>query len=95
MALTFEWDDDKASTNIKKHGVSFAEAATVFGDSLSHTVFDPDHSGPGDERYILLGRSHRGRFVVVAHSERGDNIRIISARLATPRERTRYAEEIR
>ena len=91
MALIFEWDEVKADSNFRKHGVSFEEAATVFGDYLSLTIADPQHS-EDEERCIIIGRSHRGRTVAVAHTERGDHIRIISARLATPREGRDYEE---
>ena len=91
MALTFEWDGRKAASNLQKHGVSFEEAATAFGDPLSVTIDDPDHSEK-EERLILLGRSERGRFLVVVHTERGDTIRIISARLARGHEREAYEE---
>jgi hypothetical protein len=89
MSLIFEWDEDKTSENLRKHGVEFAEAVTVFGDVHSVTIHDPDHSGDED-RFITLGISTRLRLLVVVHSERGDNIRIISARKATPRERESY-----
>jgi len=92
MRLTFEWDGNKARSNMSKHGVSFEEAATAFGDSLSLTIADPDHSDEED-RFILLGTTYQGRLVVVVHTERGDNIRIISARAATTRrERNTYEE---
>jgi uncharacterized DUF497 family protein len=89
--LKFEWDPAKASETLAKHGVSFEEAATVFRDALSQTGQDPDHS-VGEERFITFGLSTSGRLLVVAHTERGDTIRIISARLATPSERTIYEE---
>ena len=89
MSFTFRWDARKASTNTRKHGVSFEEATTAFGDSLSITVPDPDHS-ENEERSLLLGITISGRLVVVAHSEEGDNIRVISARLATKSERKVY-----
>ena len=76
MHIEFEWDPNKAKKNIKKHRVSFNEAATVFGDPLSMTFFDPDHS-VDEERYITVGLSQRGILLVVAHTERGDSIRII------------------
>jgi hypothetical protein len=90
--LQFDWDPNKARTNEAKHGVSFAEAATAFGDPLSLTVPDPDHS-EGEARFILVGLSYRGRLVVVAHAEADDNVRIISARLATTAERRFYEQE--
>ena len=91
MALTFEWDDAKAERNADKHGISFAEASTVFGDPLSLTIADPDHS-EDENRCLILGTSSPGRLLVVAHTERGDNIRIISARRATRRERQSYEQ---
>ena len=92
MSLTFEWDPDKADENERKHGVSFAEAATVFGDPLSLTVGDPDHS-VGEARFLTIGMSHRQRLVVVAHADREDAVRLISARAATRVERKAYEEE--
>jgi len=89
----FEWDPVKAATNLEKHGVSFAEAATVFFDPLSLTVADPTHS-VGEERLIITGLSYHRRQLVVVHSDRGDRIRIISARLATPSERKNYESGI-
>ena len=92
MALTFEWDDRKARANVTKYGVSFEEAATSFGDHVSVTIHDPDHSSSEEDRYVLLGLSHRDRLLVVVHVERGDNIRIISARPPTRHERQTYEE---
>lgn len=89
--MQFEWDTAKAAENLAKHGVSFEEAATVFRDRLSATGADPDHS-VGEERFITFGVSTSGRLLVVAHTERGDTIRIISARLATRGERKIYEE---
>jgi uncharacterized DUF497 family protein len=91
MGLEFEWDDDKAKSNRKKHGVSFEEASTVFGDPLSRTIHDPVHSGEED-RFVTLGESERGRVLVVVFTDRDDRIRIISARVATKRERNDYEE---
>ena len=91
MGLTFEWDANKAAVNTIKHGVSFEEAATAFGDPLSITVADPDHS-IDESRFVLIGRTVRDQIVVVVHTERGDNIRIISARLATRRESKDYEQ---
>ena len=91
MALRFDWDGTKASSNARKHSVRFEEAATAFRDTLSVTVPDPDHS-LDEERYLLLGMTERNRLVVVSHTERGDIIRLISARLATARERKGYEE---
>ena len=84
MDLRFTWDAKKAAANLRKHGVGFAEAATA--DPLSITIPDPDHS-VGEARFVLIGQSDRRRLVVVAHVERGDLIRIISARPATRHER--------
>jgi len=84
--MEFEWDLRKAAKNLKNHKVSFSEAATAFSDPLGTTVSDPDHS-IDEERYITVGMSHRFRLLIVAHNERGDRIRIISARELTPSER--------
>lgn len=89
MALEFEWDFRKAVANAKKHGVSFDEAATVFGDPMSLTIPDPDHS-EDEQRHITMGESLMGRLLVVVHSDRNDRIRIVSARVATRRERKQY-----
>ena len=86
MALRFEWDDRKARSNLSKHGVSFEEASTAFGDPRSITIPDPLHSEEED-RLILLGQTYRGKIVVVIHTERGENMRIISARPASRREK--------
>ena len=90
--MQFEWDPAKAAENLAKHGVSFEEAATVFRDALSATGLDPDHSVE-EERYVIFGVSTSGRLLVVAHTERGDTIRIISARPATAGERKIYEED--
>ena len=92
MAVRFLWDPRKAASNQRKHGVGFQEATTVFDDSLSVTVPDPDHS-VAEERFLLLGLSNRRRQLVVAHSEQSESIRIISARRANRRERRIYEEE--
>ena len=89
--MKFEWDGAKAAFNLARHGVSFEEAATVFRDPLSQTGRDPDHS-IDKERFVVFGVSARGRLLVVAHTEHGDTIRIISARAATPGERKIYEE---
>jgi uncharacterized protein len=89
MSLTFEWDEGKAADNLTKHGVSFAEASTVFADSLSRTIPDPLHSDE-EERFVVVGESASRRTLVVVHAHRGENIRIISARKATSRERKDY-----
>jgi uncharacterized DUF497 family protein len=91
--LNFEWDRDKAAANLEKHGVSFEEASTAFGDPLSLTVGDPDHADD-EQRFVLLGLSFRGRLLVVAHTDRGDVVRIISARPATRREQRDYEQEV-
>jgi uncharacterized DUF497 family protein len=89
--VNFEWDPSKARENRRKHRVSFEEAATVFGDSLALTYPDPDHSVT-EERFITVGMSSAKRVLIVAHAERGDSIRIISARKTTLRERKQYEE---
>jgi uncharacterized protein len=89
MPLLFDWDPVKAEANARKHGVTFEEASTAFADPLSVTIPDPDHS-EAELRFLLLGHNFRGRLVVVAHTERGDTIRIISARFATQSERDAY-----
>lgn len=89
--MIFRWDQKKAQTNVQKHGIGFHEAATVLEDPLSTTFPDPDHS-EAEERLITVGMSARKRLLVVAHTEVGDVIRIISARHVTRRER-RYYEE--
>ena len=91
MALSFEWDQKKASDNLAKHDISFDEASTVFSDPLSLTIYDPAHSQEED-RFIIIGSSHRQNLLVVVHTERGDNIRIISARHASRSERKDYEE---
>jgi len=92
MVLSFEWDRDKAEANRKKHGVDFQEATTVFRDTLSSTICDPDHSTAAGERELTIGLSHRQRLLVVAHCQRGNRIRIINARPATRRERKECEE---
>lgn len=87
--MEFEWDPKKAEKNLHKHKVAFNEAATVFSDKLSITIFDPDHS-IDEERYITIGWSNRRRLLIVAHADRGDKMRIISARLLTHKERKTY-----
>jgi uncharacterized protein len=90
MALEFEWDPRKAELNLKEHGVSFDEATTVFRDTLSITIADPDHSA--EDRFVDIGMSHRGQLLVVSYTERKDRIRIISARPPTRAERKSYEE---
>jgi uncharacterized protein len=89
MGYAFEWDSDKAVSNQKKHRIAFDEAKTIFGDPNELTIYDEDHSAEED-RYISLGRSSRGRLIVVSYTERDDRIRIISARPANRRERNEY-----
>ena len=91
MELNFEWDMKKASKNLRKHGISFEEGATVFGDPLSITVHDPLHSEEED-RFVLIGQSIKLHTLVVVHSERNGKIRIISARVANQLERKTYEE---
>jgi uncharacterized DUF497 family protein len=92
MPLSFEWDATKAKSNLAKHGVSFEEATTVFGDPLSVTIPDPAHS-QDEHRAVIVGNSHHQKLLVVVHTDRGDNIRIISARRATRSERINYEED--
>lgn len=89
--MKFAWDAKKAAANLRKHGVSFEEASTVFRDVLSATGSDPDHS-VGEQRFVTFGISNLGRFLVVSHTGEGDIIRIISARLTTKQERKIYEE---
>jgi uncharacterized DUF497 family protein len=91
--MNFVWDEDKAASNEAKHGVSFTEAATVFNDLLSVTIADPDHSAE-EERWILIGHSHRDRLLFVAYAEREGNLRLISARKATRLETRVYEESL-
>jgi uncharacterized protein len=89
--MEFEWDPDKAASNFEKHGIGFHDAATVFGDPLAVTYHDMIHSADED-RFITFGATVSGRFVVVVHADRGDRIRLISARDMTRRERRQYEE---
>lgn len=91
MSQRFEWDEAKAATNLRKHGVPFEEAASVFSDPLAYTFGDPDHS-VGEQRLLTFGISQSGRLLVVAHAERGRAIRIINARRATRHERGIYEQ---
>ena len=90
--LKFEWHAPKSNANLRKHGVSFEEAASVFGDPLALTFADPDHS-IREARFVTIGQSHRDLLLVVAHVERGQAIRIISARKTTKHERTIYEQD--
>ena len=92
MALFFEWDEGKSKLNLIKHGIAFEEASTVFKDISSITIDDPLHS-TDENRFIIMGYSYSNRLLVVVHTERRDYIRIISARLATKRERKVYEEK--
>ena len=85
----FEWDDEKAVSNLKKHDISFEEGTTIFNDPLVVTITDPDHS-KDEERYISLGISVQGRLLVVVHTEREERIRLIGCRKATSAERKNY-----
>ena len=87
--MRFAWDEKKATTNLAKHGVSFEEAATVFGDPLSDTFDDPDHSVE-EHRFLIIGTSDRGRMLIVEHTDDGETVRIISAREPTSGERKSY-----
>jgi len=89
--MNFEWDPKKATANVKKHGVTFQEAATIFGDPLAITFDDPDHS-LSENRYITFGLSLQKRLIVVSHTERGERTRIINARLMNREERKIYEE---
>ena len=91
--MAFEWDKNKAKTNLLKHGVSFDEAKTVFDDLFYIDFYDPDHSDDED-RYIVIGKSQRHRILIVSYTERdNDNkVRLISARKATRKEREDYEE---
>ena len=91
MALEFIWDANKAASNLEKHGVSFEEASTAFGDPLSITVHDPNHS-EDETRFVLVGLTFEGKLVIVVHVELEGSIRIISAREATRRERNDYEQ---
>ena len=93
MGYIFEWDRKKADLNLRKHGVGFDEASTVFGDPLALLMPDPDHS-VGEMRYILLGMSINQRLLVVAFAERPPKTRLISARRATRQERRKYEKDI-
>jgi uncharacterized protein len=91
MDILFEWDEEKALTNVEKHGVSFDEASTVFADDFSLTLYDERHS-TYEDRYIDIGTSINNRLLVVVYTERTERIRIISARPATANERRQYEQ---
>jgi len=87
--MKFTWDRRKDRANLEKHGLSFAEASTVFADPLAATIDDPDHS-EGEARFVTMGFTANNRLIVVSHTEEGDTVRIISAREATSHERKAY-----
>lgn len=89
MRYKFEWDEEKANGNLRRHRISFDEASTVFSDLFSITISDPDHS-INEQRYVDIGFSDKGRILIVSYTERGESIRIISCRKATAAERRRY-----
>ena len=89
--MKFEWDQNKAASNLSTHGVSFDEAKTVFNDPLYVDFFDPDHSY-NEHRYIIIGQSVNNRLLLVAYTEREDTIRLINSREATRKERKDYEE---
>jgi hypothetical protein len=89
--MEFEWDEAKADSTLRKHGVSFAEAMSVFGDQLSLTAYEPDHA-EDEDRYLTIGLSADGRLLIVSHTDPGEVVRIISAREVTPRERRDYED---
>jgi uncharacterized DUF497 family protein len=89
--MEFEWDKQKAKSNLSKHGISFEEAQTVFDDPLYVDFYDPDHS-EDEHRYIIIGESSKSHILLVSYTERGDKIRIISARQVTQQERKAYQE---
>lgn len=94
MAGRFEWDARKAAANVRKHGVAFEEAQTVFGDPQSLTIYDAEHSET-DDRFVTLGLSFSGRLLVVVHQDLDEDILIISARQATRKESRTYGNEQR
>ncbi|CCI24364.1 BrnT family toxin [Microcystis aeruginosa] len=89
--MQFDWDKNKAKRNLSKHEVSFEEAKTVFDDPLYVDFYDPDHS-EDEDRYLLVGQSNRGRLLIVSYTERGNLIRLISAREVTKTERETYEQ---
>lgn len=91
MPIRFEWDPAKDESNAAKHGIPFEEASTVFADPFAVTVGDPDHAGE-EFRFVTIGLSVHNRLIVVIHTDRGDAVRLISARVATPKERRAYEQ---
>ena len=94
MNLEFEWDPAKAQENSRKHGVTFEEAVTVFGDSMARIFDDPEHSS-AEPREIIVGYSEKQRLLLVAFTERATRVRIISARPATRRERQSHEQNVK
>ncbi|HHT9105053.1 MAG TPA: BrnT family toxin [Candidatus Wujingus californicus] len=93
MDLTFEWDEEKAKENLRKHKIDFTEAKTIFNDPFSITITDPEHS-IGEYRYVDIGQSSKGQILVIVYTDRMSNIRIISCRKATKSERRIYEEGV-
>jgi uncharacterized DUF497 family protein len=91
VPVDYEWDEEKAARNLEKHGISLADAATVFGDPLYVDFYDPDHSSD-EQRYLVIGMSRESHLVIVSYTERNDGIRLISAREVTSAERKAYEE---
>jgi uncharacterized protein len=89
--MRFDWDENKAASNLSKHGISFEEAKTVFNDPLYVDFYDPDHSGD-EERYLIVGESNRRRLLITSYTERKESVRLISAREVTQTEREVYEE---
>jgi hypothetical protein len=89
--MEFKWDEKKAAANLADHGVSFDEAKTVFDDPLFVDFYDPDHSYD-EHRYLIVGESRQGRLLIVSYTERGESVRLISAREVTLSERKAYEE---
>ena len=89
MQLEFEWDPEKDRANQQKHGIAFADAVTVFDDPLARTVLDP-RTFEGEYRWVTIGRTANQKFIAVWHTERGERVRVIGAREATPHERRTY-----
>jgi hypothetical protein len=93
LELAFEWDKQKAKINQRKHNISFEEASTVFDDPLAVNFDDPDHSTGENRYYLIIGLSDQGKFLFVSYTDRDHKIRLISARLVTPKERRYYERE--
>jgi uncharacterized protein len=91
--MSFEWDEEKAKSNIAKHDVSFDEATSVFDDPLFLTFADPEHSIQ-EQRFVIMGESARGRLLVVSYTERAGTTRLISARTVTRKERKAYESDL-